>query len=114
MFRLSRCASYIACSHFAQGIGAARCLIQPPVEGASSSVSIPPSRGNPERFKSPGPESGGGFGYKSIGDIGALTNRARQPRPLAVLGLNAGMGSAAGANELVEIFGALVLCIKPK
>ena len=30
-------------------------------------------------------------------------NRVHQPRPLVVLGLNVGMGTAAGADELVEI-----------
>jgi hypothetical protein len=30
-------------------------------------------------------------------------NRVRQPRPLIVLGLNVWMGTAAGADELVEI-----------
>ena len=30
-------------------------------------------------------------------------NRVHQPRTLVVLGLNAGMGTAAGADELVEI-----------
>jgi len=30
-------------------------------------------------------------------------NRVLQPRPLFVLGLNVGMGTAAGADELVEI-----------
>ena len=30
-------------------------------------------------------------------------NRVRQPRPLVVLGLNAGMGTTAGSDELVEI-----------
>ena len=39
----------------------------------------------------------------SIGAIGALMNRVRQPRPLVVLGLNVWMGTAAGADELVEI-----------
>ena len=35
--------------------------------------------------------------------IGALMNRVRQPRPLVVLGLNVWMGTAAGADELLEI-----------
>jgi hypothetical protein len=35
----------------------------------------------------------------AIGAIGALLNRVRQPRPLIVLGLNVGMGTAAGADE---------------
>ena len=30
-------------------------------------------------------------------------NRAHQPRTLVVLGINAGMGTAAGVDELVEI-----------
>jgi hypothetical protein len=30
-------------------------------------------------------------------------NRVLQPRPLVVLGLNVGMGTAAGADELVEV-----------
>ena len=30
-------------------------------------------------------------------------NRVQQPRTLLVLGLNAGMSTAAGADELVEI-----------
>jgi len=30
-------------------------------------------------------------------------NRVRQPRTLIVLGLNAEMGTAAGADELVEV-----------
>ena len=30
-------------------------------------------------------------------------NRALEPRPLIVLGLNVWMGTAAGADELVEI-----------
>ena len=38
-----------------------------------------------------------------IGAIGAVMNRVYQPRTLLVLGLNAGMGTAAGADELVEI-----------
>ena len=38
-----------------------------------------------------------------IGAIGALMNRVHQPRTLVVLGLNAGMGTATGADELVEI-----------
>ena len=38
-----------------------------------------------------------------IGAIGALMNRVLQPRPLIVLGLNVWMGTAAGADELVEI-----------
>jgi len=38
-----------------------------------------------------------------IGAIGALMNKVRQPRPLIVLGLNVWMGTAAGAEELVEI-----------
>ena len=37
------------------------------------------------------------------GAIGALMNRVRQPRTLIVLGLNAEMGTAAGADELVEV-----------
>ena len=35
--------------------------------------------------------------------VGALTNRVLQPLTLVVLGLNAGMGTAAGADALVEI-----------
>jgi hypothetical protein len=42
-----------------------------------------------------------------IGAIGALMNRVLQPRPLVVLGLNVWMGTAAGADELVEIPGLL-------
>ena len=38
----------------------------------------------------------------AIGAIGALMNRVLQPRPLVVLGLNVWMGTAAGADELVE------------
>ena len=38
-----------------------------------------------------------------IGAIGALMNRALQPRPLVVLGLNVWMGTAAGADELVGL-----------
>ena len=30
-------------------------------------------------------------------------NRVQQPRTLTVLGLNAGMSTAAGADELVEV-----------
>ena len=30
-------------------------------------------------------------------------NRVLQPRPLVVLGLNVWMGTAAGADELVEV-----------
>jgi hypothetical protein len=37
------------------------------------------------------------------GAIGALLNIVLQPRPLVVLGLNVWMGTAAGADELVEI-----------
>ena len=37
----------------------------------------------------------------AIGAVGALMNRVHQPRTLVVLGLNAGMGTAAEANELV-------------
>ena len=44
------------------------------------------------------PISGG-----KIGAIGALMNRVLQPRPLVVLGLNVWMGTAAGADELVEV-----------
>ena len=43
------------------------------------------------------------FRAEAIGAIGALMNRVHQPRTLVVLGLNAGMGTAAGADELVEI-----------
>ena len=39
----------------------------------------------------------------AIGAIGALRNRVHQPRTLLVLGHNAGMGTAAGADELVEV-----------
>ena len=39
----------------------------------------------------------------AVGAIGALMNRVQQPRKLLVRGLNAGMGTAAGADELVEI-----------
>ena len=35
--------------------------------------------------------------------IGAVMNRVHQPHTLLVLGLNAGMVTAAGADELVEI-----------
>ena len=38
----------------------------------------------------------------AIGAIGALMNRVLQPHPLIVLGLNVWMGTAAGADELVE------------
>ena len=38
----------------------------------------------------------------AIGAIGALMNRVLQPHPLVVLGLNVWMGTAAGADELVE------------
>ena len=41
--------------------------------------------------------------HARIGAIGALMNRVRQPRPLVVLGLNVWMGTAAGADELVEV-----------
>jgi hypothetical protein len=54
----------------------------------------------------PGPYSGGAlvlWCFGAIGAIGALINRVRQPRTLVVLGLNAEMGTAAGADELVEI-----------
>ena len=37
-----------------------------------------------------------------IGAIGALMNRVQQPRTLLVLGHNAGMSTAAGADELIE------------
>ena len=37
----------------------------------------------------------------TLSPIGASMNRVRQPRTLVVLGLNAGMGTAAGADELV-------------
>ena len=40
---------------------------------------------------------------EGFGAIGALMNRVRQPHPLVVLGLNVWMGTAAGADELVEI-----------
>jgi hypothetical protein len=40
---------------------------------------------------------------ETIGAIGALMNRVHQLRTLLVLGHNAGMGTAAGAGELVEI-----------
>ena len=39
----------------------------------------------------------------AIGAIGALMNRVRQPRKMVALGLNAEMGTAAGADELVEV-----------
>ena len=39
----------------------------------------------------------------AIGAIGASMNRVHQPRTLLVLRHNAGMGTAAGADELVEI-----------
>ena len=39
----------------------------------------------------------------TTGAIGALMNKVQQPRTLPVLGLNAGMITAAGADELVEI-----------
>ena len=41
--------------------------------------------------------------FCTIGAIGALLNIVHQPRTLLVRGLNAGMGTAAGADELVEI-----------
>ena len=40
---------------------------------------------------------------RSVGAIGALMNMVLQPHPLIVLGLNVWMGTAAGADELVEI-----------
>ena len=40
---------------------------------------------------------------RTIGAIGALMNRVLQPRPLVVLGLTVWMGTAAGADELVEV-----------
>ena len=43
------------------------------------------------------------LGPLGIGAIGALMNRVRQQRPLVVRGLNAWMGTAAGADELVEV-----------
>ena len=49
------------------------------------------------------PGNGGPVGPVWIGAIGALMNRVLQPRPLVVLGLNVWMGTAAGADELVEI-----------
>ena len=39
---------------------------------------------------------------QAIGAIGALMNGVHQPRTLVVLELNAGMGTAAGADELVD------------
>ena len=39
-------------------------------------------------------------GRRTIGAIAALMNSVHQPRTLVVLGLNAGMGTAAGADEL--------------
>ena len=39
----------------------------------------------------------------AIGAIGALMNRVLQPRPLVVRGLNVWMGTAAGADELVDV-----------
>ena len=41
--------------------------------------------------------------FLAIGATGAFMNRVHQPRPLVVLGLNVWMGTAAGADELVEI-----------
>ena len=41
--------------------------------------------------------------HAAIGAIGALTNRVQQPHTLLILGLNAGMSTAVGADELVEI-----------
>ena len=45
----------------------------------------------------------GYFELNHIGALGALMNRVLQPRPLVVLGLTVWMGTAAGADELVEI-----------
>ena len=42
-------------------------------------------------------------GLIRVGAIGAFMNIVHQPRKLLVRGLNAGMGTAAGADELVEI-----------
>jgi len=39
----------------------------------------------------------------AIGAVRALMNIVHQPRTLLVLGLNAGMSTAAGTDELVEI-----------
>jgi len=39
----------------------------------------------------------------AIGAIGALMNMVLQSHPLIVLGINVWMGTAAGADELVEI-----------
>ena len=41
--------------------------------------------------------------HAAIGAIGALTIRVQQPHTLLILGLNAGMSTAVGADELVEI-----------
>ena len=41
-------------------------------------------------------------------------NKLRQPRTLIVLGLNAGMGTAAGADELVEIPTGACACPGPR
>ena len=43
------------------------------------------------------------FGSENIGAIGALMNRVLLPRPLVVFELNLWMGTAAGADELVEV-----------
>ena len=46
---------------------------------------------------------GEGLRVVLVGAIGALMNSVFQPRPLVVLGLNVCMGTAAGAEELVEV-----------
>ena len=50
----------------------------------------------------------------TIGGIGALMNRVLQPRPLVVLGLTVWMGTAAGADELVEIPAQNSLAERPR
>jgi len=66
--------------------------LSPPSPEGSSRLRLGPTIGKPDLLT-----------FLAIGDIGALMNRVHQPRPLVVLGLNVWMGTAAGADELVEI-----------
>ena len=54
------------------------------------------------------------LGVIPIGAIGTLINRVHQPRTLLVRGLNDGMGTDAGADELVEIPTDACACSGPR
>ena len=74
-------------------------ITRPGKAGAATSGALPP---RPSfccfRNRGSGVET-----LRGNGAIGALMNMVLQPRPLIVLRLNVWMGTAAGADELVEI-----------